>query len=645
MRLNNKYINTPPNPLFLEGELNSYISMTYPPSKKRGLGGVLSEFGIFLEYISNFCNVIDSKIWVGLKFPILILLIFLFFNSFLFSQSDNSRHSRLLIFNKTGQKEIVKNGESISIVLGAGIKPEYSYLSYSAGKSSNEYTLELKSIETLLKEINNLRTSLESLKEANAKLNNDINNPEKIIKEAEKQKKRDLTKIDELQGKIDSLHERIYDTTLNKSNYTFLGLNKDVNNLQTLIDDQKNKIVDNKKIISSNYKAIHSIVNLIDEINESGKNTDKLDSLKNEFNSLINANNKIIDQNKILEGLRKFLNKQLQSKELDLKRLIKFLWYIGITAILFLVLASVAYWNYRQKKKFGMRLSEVNDKLEFMNLELNNSNTQLNEQNFSIQEQNKRLSKLNSEKENLLQIISDELQIASKYIISLIPKPIKKGKITTDWIFIPSEDLGGDAFGYNWIDSENFAIYLLDVSGHGVGPALHSVQVLNILQNHTLPNVDFTKPNEVLNALNQIFQMNLYNDYYFTMWYAVYNTVSATFKYSSAGHPPIIFVNRNDIRLLEAQNIFIGATKHVNFESDELTLNNTTTLYFFSDGVYEIEKQNKEMYTVQEFQKQLIDNIEKKNQKLSYLYDNAIKLSCKPTLDDDFSILKIRIEN
>jgi molybdenum cofactor cytidylyltransferase len=34
-------LNTPPNPLLIEGELIPYISMTYSPSIKRGLGGVL----------------------------------------------------------------------------------------------------------------------------------------------------------------------------------------------------------------------------------------------------------------------------------------------------------------------------------------------------------------------------------------------------------------------------------------------------------------------------------------------------------------------------------------------------------------------------------------------------------------------------
>jgi sigma-B regulation protein RsbU (phosphoserine phosphatase) len=41
--------------------------------------------------------------------------------------------------------------------------------------------------------------------------------------------------------------------------------------------------------------------------------------------------------------------------------------------------------------------------------------------------------------------------------------------------------LGGDSFGYHWIDDDHFAVYLLDVSGHGWGAALLSVSVINVL--------------------------------------------------------------------------------------------------------------------------------------------------------------------
>ena len=90
-------------------------------------------------------------------------------------------------------------------------------------------------------------------------------------------------------------------------------------------------------------------------------------------------------------------------------------------------------------------------------------------------------------------------------------------------IFVPSVELGGDAFGYHWLDSDHFAIYLLDVCGHGVKAALLSISAMNVLRNQSLASTDFRSPTEVLAGLNKAFQMDRHNDMYFTMWYGVFD--------------------------------------------------------------------------------------------------------------------------
>ena len=52
----------------------------------------------------------------------------------------------------------------------------------------------------------------------------------------------------------------------------------------------------------------------------------------------------------------------------------------------------------------------------------------------------------------------------------------------------------GDLLGYHWLDRTRLALYVLDVCGHGVGPAMHSASVLNVLRNQTLPRADFGAP-------------------------------------------------------------------------------------------------------------------------------------------------------
>ena len=119
-----------------------------------------------------------------------------------------------------------------------------------------------------------------------------------------------------------------------------------------------------------------------------------------------------------------------------------------------------------------------------------------------------------------------DLQGAASYVRSALPPRLDadQGWVVTDWTFIASAELGGDFFGYHWIDDDHFAIYLLDVCGHGVGPAMLSMSAHNALRQKTLPDTDFRRPGEVLKALNRAFPMAKNQNKFFTIWYGVYDT-------------------------------------------------------------------------------------------------------------------------
>src|SRR5262249_38417336 len=100
-----------------------------------------------------------------------------------------------------------------------------------------------------------------------------------------------------------------------------------------------------------------------------------------------------------------------------------------------------------------------------------------------------------------------DLDKASHYVRSLLPLPRPSDVVSTDWCFQPSAALGGDAFGYDEIDDDTFVMYLIDVSGHGVGAAMHSVSVLNVLRQGAVPDVNPRDAAGVLAGLNGMFQM------------------------------------------------------------------------------------------------------------------------------------------
>ncbi len=191
-------------------------------------------------------------------------------------------------------------------------------------------------------------------------------------------------------------------------------------------------------------------------------------------------------------------------------------------------------------------------------------------------------------------VLQHELNNAAEYVRSSVPPPLDDDYVTTAWKFIPSALLGGDSFGYHWLDAEHFAMHLLDVCGHGVGAALLSISATNLLRSQSLPNTDFHDPVAVLQALNETFGMEQHNGMYFTMWYGVYQPKTRRLKFSSGGHPPAILITGPSSRdtqvvKLKTPGMVIGGMPTSRFISDEVEVGPYGKMFVFSDGVYELQ--------------------------------------------------------
>ena len=201
--------------------------------------------------------------------------------------------------------------------------------------------------------------------------------------------------------------------------------------------------------------------------------------------------------------------------------------------------------------------------------------------------------------------LADELAQAAKYVESMLPARLS-GEIRTDWRFMPSVELGGDAFGYHWLDADHFAVYLLDVCGHGVKAALLSISAMNVVRNQTLSSTDFRSPAQVLGNLNEAFQMDRHNNLYFTMWYGVYNKTRRQLTYSTGGHPSVILIagaTAETAQPIELSNpgMIVGVFPGTVFDEHVYDLPAFCRLYVFSDGVYEVTKPDGTMMTFPEF--------------------------------------------
>ena len=102
----------------------------------------------------------------------------------------------------------------------------------------------------------------------------------------------------------------------------------------------------------------------------------------------------------------------------------------------------------------------------------------------------------------------------------------------------PPRTVPEDCFDYYWIDDDHLLVYLIDVSGHGLEPALLSVSVHNMLRSGSLTTQTLLAPEAVLAELNRLFQMEQQRDHCFTARYGVYEKSTRTLRYANAGAPP-----------------------------------------------------------------------------------------------------------
>lgn len=239
--------------------------------------------------------------------------------------------------------------------------------------------------------------------------------------------------------------------------------------------------------------------------------------------------------------------------------------------------------------------------------------------------------------------LAAELAEAAEYVRGLLPTPIS-GNIQVDWQFIPSTQLGGDSFGYHWLDDNHFAIYLLDVSGHGVGAALLSVSALNALRSGSLPNTDFRDPAEVMNALNRSFATVNQNGMFFTIWYGVYHKQTHTIHYASAGHPPAILISSDrkvEPHRLTSRGLIIGVIDQYQYESDQAQINTGDSLYLYSDGVYEVNDIDGKLWTLDGFVNLLTD-VSGQSDDIQRIQQAIQEMKPTQGFEDDFSLLRVK---
>ena len=195
--------------------------------------------------------------------------------------------------------------------------------------------------------------------------------------------------------------------------------------------------------------------------------------------------------------------------------------------------------------------------------------------------------------------MKSDLEAAARVQQSLLPEAqvdIEGAEFL--WHYRPCDELAGDGLNVFKCDTEHVAMYVMDVSGHGVAAALLSVSVTHHLSqligsSDKSAQCDMTGENIVSPAwlasnLNTLYPMQSVGNHYFTFVYGVLNVITRQFCFVCAGSPgPLVVHADGTFNVHDVPAVPIGMFADSEYVDTVIQLQQGDRLYLHSDGLYE----------------------------------------------------------
>jgi len=211
-------------------------------------------------------------------------------------------------------------------------------------------------------------------------------------------------------------------------------------------------------------------------------------------------------------------------------------------------------------------------------------------------------------------VMEENLRTAREIQLAMLPQtypcfPAGVEAVDSAFHFVhryqPAEAVSGDFFSISALSDEEVGVFICDVTGHGVRAALVTAMI-RALSEELKPLA--RDPGAFLRKLNSDLCSILKSTgspMLTTAFYLVANCQTGTLRYANAGHPKPLIVNAGANRVQPLINDCGHSQPALGLFDDPPYLTSETIivpgdfLMLFTDGLYEVQGQNEELYTQQ----------------------------------------------
>jgi Amt family ammonium transporter len=219
-----------------------------------------------------------------------------------------------------------------------------------------------------------------------------------------------------------------------------------------------------------------------------------------------------------------------------------------------------------------------------------------------------------SEKEELnktlelnLNLIQNDLNTAKRIQSSILAFEDKKlSGLEISVRYLPLNEVGGDFFDITELRPGLVRVLLADATGHGVQAALITMTIKTIYESlkrglYSVHELLFYLNNEFLHSFKKLNQ-------FFTCIVVDIDTKKNTIRYCSAGHIPQYLIQNKKLKKLLKGGRMIGVKENAEYVSTELSIEPSSDLLLFTDGLIEEWNENKDEFGEERLEEILLNS-------------------------------------
>ncbi len=198
-----------------------------------------------------------------------------------------------------------------------------------------------------------------------------------------------------------------------------------------------------------------------------------------------------------------------------------------------------------------------------------------------------------------------ELSIASKIQIEALPKSSCNDKnIILNASITSAKEVGGDFYDYFYIDDNNFAIVISDVSGKGIPASLFMMRGKELIKSKLLSKMNIE---DVCYSVNNELLENNDEGLFITSFIGVYNIKNDELTFVNCGHEKPYLIGDDVIKLDTNSNFILGGMNDFKYKSEKIKLNGKR-LFLYTDGLNESIDDKNEEFSYERIKNVLVDN-------------------------------------